>query len=83
MAIELPQKGNKSSMELIKEGWEKRATYDEGRLAELVEMYQELGYEVFLKSFEPIEETGCAECMKIAPEKYTTIFTRKLRASFE
>ena len=77
MTIELPKKGGKSSAELIKEGWERRATYDETRLAELVEMYQEVGYEVYLKTFEPAEETGCAECMQVAPEKYTTIFTRK------
>ncbi len=77
MAIELPQKGDKSSAELVREGWERRATYDEPRLTELVEMYQELGYEVYLESLNPSEETGCAECLKAAPEKYTTIYTRK------
>jgi len=83
MTIELPEKGDKSPAELTNEGWQKRATYDETRLAELVELYQELGYEVYLKTFEPAEETGCAECMLIAPEKYTTIFTRKLAAGIE
>ncbi len=77
MNTKLPEKGNKSSADLAKEGWQRRATYDETRLAELVEMYQEVGYEVYLKTFEPAEETGCAECMQVAPEKYTTIFTRK------
>lgn len=77
MASETPQKGNKNPAELVKEGWERRATYDEGRLSELVELYQELGYEVYLKDFDPAEEPGCAECMQLAPENYKTIYTRK------
>ena len=63
--------------ELAKEGWEKQGTYDEPRLSELVEMYKEIGFEVRLEPFDLFEEQGCAECMKVSPEKYQTIFTRK------
>lgn len=63
--------------ELAREGWERQSTYDEPRLSELVEMYEELGFEVHLETFHPEEESGCAECMKVSPEKYKTIYTKK------
>ena len=71
------KKTGMSSAALVGAGWEKRATYDEPRLSELVEMYKELGYEVCLQQFNPGEETGCAECLKVSPEKYKTVYTRK------
>jgi len=63
--------------ELIRQGWEKRTTYDEPRLSEIVEMYKEIGFEVHLEPFNPDEELGCAECMKATPENYKTIYTRE------
>jgi len=63
--------------ELIGQGWEKTTTYDEPRLSEMVELYEELGYEVHLEPFNPIDELECAECMKLAPQNYKTIYTRK------
>jgi len=66
-----------SSAALIAAGWEKRATYDEPRLSELAELYKELGFQVYMHPFNPDEETGCAECLKCAPEKYQTLYTRK------
>lgn len=74
MVVEIIEK---SAVALAGEGWEKRATYNEPRLSEVVEMYRELGYEVYLKPFDPDEETGCSECMKVSPGKYTTVYTRK------
>jgi hypothetical protein len=62
---------------LIAEGWVKQSTYDEPRLTEMVEMYKEIGFNVHLEPFNPDEEPGCAECMKIAPETYKTIYTKK------
>ena len=70
-------KNKKTSAALAGEGWERRATYDEPRLSELVEMYEGLGYAVYLKPFDPDEERECTECMKVSPEKYETIYTRK------
>ena len=83
MVTDATEKNKKTPAVLASEGWERRATYGEPRLSELVEMYEELGYEVYLKPFNPDEETSCAECMKVSPEKYETIYTRKSAAAIE
>ena len=62
---------------LINEGWQKQATYDDPRLTELVEMYEEIGLEVHLEPFNPANEKGCTGCMQMMPELYKTIYTRK------
>ena len=77
MANTASNTGDKSSAKLAAEGWEKRSTNDEPRLSELIDMYRELGYEVYLRSFVAEEEPGCSECMALAPEKYKTVYTRK------
>lgn len=66
--------------ELRKEGWTRCTTYDEPRLSEIVEMYQELGLAVHLEPFHPEEEPDCAECMLEAPESFRTIYVRSPRA---
>ena len=63
--------------ELAGQGWEKRTIYDEPRLSELVDMYEEMGFEVLLEPVIPEEEPGCSECMKIVPERYKVLYTRK------
>ncbi len=63
--------------ELVNEGWEKQTTYDEPRLSEIVEMYEEMDLEIHLEPFNQNEEPGCSECMKAAPERFKTIYTRK------
>ncbi len=63
--------------ELARQGWKRQATYDEPRLSEVVDMYQEIGMEVHLEPFRPDEEPGCAACMAMKPEKFKTIYTRK------
>jgi len=63
---------------IFNEGWEKRSTTDEPRLSELIKMYEEIGFEVLLMPFAPDEEPGCSECMKTSPQRYRTIYTRKL-----
>ena len=35
--------------ELISEGWEKQATYDDPRLSEMVDMYKEIGLAIHLE----------------------------------
>ena len=62
---------------LIKEGWEKQATYDDPRLSEMVEMYQEIGLEVHLEPFNAADETGCSSCMQIMPDFFKTIYTQR------
>ena len=62
---------------LLREGWQKRATYDEPRLSEMVETYREINLEVHLEPFKPENEPGCAGCMQSAPELFKTIYTRR------
>jgi hypothetical protein len=62
---------------LIREGWERQATYDDPRLSEMVELYKEIGLEVHLEPFNPENEEGCTGCMLLTPEKFKTIYTRK------
>ncbi len=59
------------------EGWTARTTTDEPRLSELVELYEELGFEVMLRPV-PAQATGtaCAACVMADPERYRTIYTR-------
>lgn len=66
--------------DLKREGWEKRTTYDEPRLSELVEMYEEMGFEVILEPVRPEEEPGCSECMKTDLNRYKTIYVRKAKS---
>ncbi len=63
--------------ELLAKGFEKRTPFDEPRLSEVAEMYEEMGYEVVLEPFDPEREDGCSECMKATPDKYKVIYTRK------
>jgi hypothetical protein len=63
--------------ELKREGWERRTTYDDPRLSEMVETYKELGFEVHLEPFHPEEEPLCTECMLRESERFKTIYTRK------
>ena len=61
---------------LLQQGWGKRATYDEPRLSEMVEMYEQIGLDVHLEPFNPENEKGCTGCMQLRPELYKTIYTR-------
>ena len=63
--------------ELTQMGWEKQNIYDEPRLSEIVELYEEMGLEVLLEPFNPDEESGCTECMKATAEKFKTVYTRR------
>lgn len=62
---------------LIGEGWEQRATYDDPRLTEMVEMYKEIGLEVHLEPFCAENERGCTGCMQLTSDLFKTIYTRK------
>ena len=62
---------------LIKEGWQKQTTYDDPRLSEMAEMYQEIGLEIHLEPFNADNETGCAGCMQLMPDLFKTIYTRR------
>ena len=63
--------------ELIQAGWTRQATYDEPRLTEMIEVYEELGFEVRVEPFEPDGQAECEACMAQHPERFKTIYTRK------
>ena len=50
-------------------------------LTELVELYEELGFEVQLREIDPetLGET-CSECYLAQPERFRTIYTRRRTA---
>ncbi len=61
-------------------GWERQTTTDEPRLTELVEFYEEIGFEVLLRPVVPTESgQECSDCMMAEPERYRTIYTRQER----
>jgi len=65
------------AQKLIRQGWGKKATYDDPRLTEMVEMYEELGFEVHLEPFNAEYEDGCTGCMQQFPDRFKTIYARK------
>jgi len=78
----------KREEDLIKAGWEKRFVACEPRLSEMVEMYEEIGFEVHLEPLpareeieaaegSSCEEKGCTACFDVDPERYRIIFTRR------
>jgi hypothetical protein len=62
---------------LALEGWERQNSLDEPRLSDVVSMYEEIGFEVRLESFDPENEPGCTACMTASAERYKTIYTRR------
>ncbi len=59
------------------EGWKNRGTFDEPRLSDVVEMYEEMDFEVLLVEFDPDAHIGCVECMKAEPHRYKIVYTKK------
>ena len=62
--------------ELTAQGWQRRATYDEPRLSEMIAMYKDIGFEVHVEPIHPEEENGCTGCMQLTPDLYKTVYTR-------
>ena len=62
---------------LISEGWQKKATYDDPRLSEMVAEYEEIGLDVHLEPFIAENEDGCTGCLQVFPEQFKTIYTRE------
>jgi hypothetical protein len=65
-------------VELIRQGFARRFVADEPRLAESVELYASLGFEVRLRRLgrEELEGPDCAACLKAAPARFRVIYTR-------
>lgn len=57
-------------------GWQRCFVADEPRLSEVVETYEELGFEVMLVP-PPLDEESCTECMRQNPDRFRLIYIRK------
>ena len=67
--------------QLLAAGWERRSITDAKRVAELVELYESLGFEVHLQPVTPeiLEAIGeeCRSCYIDRWDEYKIIFTRE------
>jgi hypothetical protein len=71
------QEAGKTRQELEKEGWELASTTSGAHLRRILEMYQELGFEVYLEEITPAECGDCTVCYVAGNETITRIYTRK------
>lgn len=75
---------SKREDELKKEGWQKRFVAEEPRLSEMVQLYEETGFEVLLEPVSAVEEPDegkgecqeCRICLEGGEDQYQVIFTR-------
>lgn len=56
-------------------GYTRNFVADEPRLSEMVETYEELGFEVVVVPFSS-DGDECTECMKRNPERFQVIYTK-------
>lgn len=66
----------KTAEMLLAEGWNRGCVYDDPRLSEVIEMYQELGFEVTLLPVSS-SDAECTECMLKEPGRFWVLYTRK------
>lgn len=66
----------KTREELEQEGWKLAATTSGAHLRRILEMYRELGIEVYLEEVTPEECAGCTTCYVAGEETITRIYTR-------
>lgn len=74
----LPEFERPPDPQLAAEGWERRFMADTARLAEYVELYTSLGYEVRAEKVRP-DEIGeeCGDCRLLICRQFVTLYTRK------
>lgn len=74
--LDLPQR-TKSEEELIREGWSRRFVGGPPRLQEMIELYESLGYEVWLEPQAPEEFAEECEDCTLALRFFRVVYTRK------
>jgi hypothetical protein len=68
--------------ERLAQGWERRFIADDVRVAEMVQLYQELGYETVVDPIRPGDvDEDCGDCRLVAQLRLKMIYTRRGRAS--
>jgi hypothetical protein len=63
--------------EMAKVGWEEVAIDSGDHVQRMIEMYQELGFEVYLEEVRPEDVKRCAECYKAIGETLYRVYTRR------
>lgn len=63
--------------------WQEVAIDGETHLKRIVEMYEELGFEVRLEEVKPDEVEQCAKCFQESGEKIYRVYTRRKREADE
>ncbi len=63
--------------ELEADGWVRKFTVEEQRIAEYVELYESLDQEVRIVPVIPDEIEGCTTCFEVECNKFKAIYTRK------
>jgi hypothetical protein len=66
----------KSKAQLQKEGWVQASLTGGRQLERTLEMYRELGVEVYLEEVDPMECDQCTSCFDEGEEKMYRIYTR-------
>jgi H2-forming N5,N10-methylenetetrahydromethanopterin dehydrogenase-like enzyme len=67
----------KTREELLAEGWEQRFVADEPRLSEAVELYESMGYEVYLLPLDKDTASECDICFEGYQSRYRIIYTKR------
>jgi phosphosulfolactate synthase (CoM biosynthesis protein A) len=67
--------------EMVKLGWEEVAIDSGDHVQRMIEMYQELGFEIYLEEVKPEDVDRCAECYKATDEKLYRVYTRRKEES--
>lgn len=65
-----------SPADLLTAGWERASVTDDRRLEELIETYEEIGFEVKLLPV-PLDDAACTECMRQDPDRFRVIYIRR------
>ena len=66
--------------ERLAQGWERRFVADGARAKEMIQLYEELGFEVVSDPVTPEQlDDDCADCALLAALKFQTIYTRRKR----
>ena len=68
--IEMPFRGK---------DWERGFTVEENRVAEYVELYESIGYEVRVEPATPDEQEECQTCFKADLDNLRTIFIKRTK----
>ncbi len=70
---------NKLEIPLRGKDWERGFTVEENRVAEYVELYESIGYEVRVEPAAPDEQEECQTCFKADFDNLRTIFIKQTK----